>query len=141
MPKGMSAEDVLAKIKAIQGPVLINHWATWCEGCVEELPLLVELQAHFRHEVTFVGVSWELFQFERPDAIEHAEDFAREHGVAWSSLFLENRPGRFFDLFEMECMTIPQIELQNAKGEVVYRLEQVLDLEEMKRLRSALESL
>ena len=137
----MVAKDVLEKLKAIKGPVLINHWATWCDGCVEELPLLVELHAKFRNEVTFVGISWELFQFQRHDAIERAEDFAREHGVAWTSFFVENQPGRFFELFEMECMTIPQIELQNADGEAIYRLEKVLDSEEMRRLRDALESL
>ena len=45
--------------EAVFGPGkvrLVNHWATWCEGCLEELPLLVELRAALDSEVTFLGI-------------------------------------------------------------------------------------
>ena len=43
-------------------PLLVNHWATWCDGCVEELPELVELHSQIADKVDFLGVSWDGFQ-------------------------------------------------------------------------------
>lgn len=38
--------------------VLINFWATWCHGCKEELPWLVQYQKDYRHKgLTVIGIS------------------------------------------------------------------------------------
>ena len=37
------------RIEAIDAPLrLINFWATWCPPCREEIPLLVQIQNHYR---------------------------------------------------------------------------------------------
>ena len=30
---------------SIKGPIIINVWGSWCEGCREEMPYLVDLYA------------------------------------------------------------------------------------------------
>lgn len=38
--------------------VLINFWATWCHGCKEELPWLVQYQRDYRRKgLTLIGIS------------------------------------------------------------------------------------
>jgi len=134
----LSAVAIQKAISATPGPVLINHWATWCEGCVEELPLLVELHQRFGTAVTFVGISWETFQFERQDPVAHVQAFAQEHGVVWDSLLVQDRPDRLFEALEMRCQTVPQIWVLGADGQVLYRCEQVLDAAECERLATVL---
>jgi thiol-disulfide isomerase/thioredoxin len=61
-------------------PFLLNFWATWCAPCVEEMPMLAELQRdHARHGLLVVGVA--------VDEPERAQAFARELGLDYPLLF------------------------------------------------------
>ena len=56
------------------GYVVVNFFASWCEPCAEEAPLLNRLQRRLAGRGTVVGVAWN-------DASEDARGFVREHGV------------------------------------------------------------
>jgi len=38
-------------------PVVLNFWATWCVPCAAEMPLLSEMQQHYKGRVLFIAVS------------------------------------------------------------------------------------
>src|SRR5438876_26708 len=38
-------------------PLLINFWATWCDGCREEFPDLVKIDNDYRDKLNFVSIS------------------------------------------------------------------------------------
>src|ERR1700682_6042679 len=38
-------------------PLLINFWATWCDGCREEFPDLVKIDNDYRDKVNFVSIT------------------------------------------------------------------------------------
>lgn len=41
-------------------PVLVNFWATWCQPCRSEYPMLVGLAKEYRSKgVVFIGVSYD----------------------------------------------------------------------------------
>jgi cytochrome c biogenesis protein CcmG/thiol:disulfide interchange protein DsbE len=65
-------------LAALRGrPVVVNFWATWCEPCVREFPLLARTAAgHRADRLAVVGV---LVQ-DQPDA---ARAFIRQHGGGW----------------------------------------------------------
>jgi thiol-disulfide isomerase/thioredoxin len=65
-------------LAALRGrPVLVNFWATWCEPCVREFPLLRQAAAAHRAErLALVGVLVE----DQPAA---ARAFVRRHGGGW----------------------------------------------------------
>ena len=47
-------------LTALEEPVLINLWATWCAPCVVEMPLLDELSADLEGQVRVLTVSEDL---------------------------------------------------------------------------------
>lgn len=50
-------EDVLRQNRGI--PVVVNFWATWCEPCRREMPLLVDAAHAYQGEVRFIGINVE----------------------------------------------------------------------------------
>jgi cytochrome c biogenesis protein CcmG/thiol:disulfide interchange protein DsbE len=65
-------------LAALRGrPVVVNFWATWCEPCVREFPLLrAAAAAHRPDRLTVVGV----LTGDRPAA---ARDFVRAQHATW----------------------------------------------------------
>ena len=58
----MSLPDVDGKMRSLsewQGrPLLINFWATWCEPCRREIPLLKQLRAgHSKEGLEVMGIA------------------------------------------------------------------------------------
>lgn len=65
-------DGAAAKIAA-GGPVLVNFWAPWCEGCDREMPALAELAR--RGKLSVVGVSAEVKD------VASVRAFLAKHGV------------------------------------------------------------
>jgi thiol-disulfide isomerase/thioredoxin len=64
----------------LQGtPVVVNLWASWCEPCKREMPMLSRAAAD-HPDVQFLGV-------DTLDSREGAEAFIAEFGVPFPSLF------------------------------------------------------
>ena len=59
------------RLSEIDGPIVLNFWASWCEPCIEEMPEFEEVSQELAGRVTFIGVN----DGESPEtAREFAED-------------------------------------------------------------------
>lgn len=60
--------------------MLVNFWATWCKPCIEEMPMLNELQAeYFDRGVRVVGIA--------VDEVQQAREFTAGLGIGYVLLF------------------------------------------------------
>ncbi len=60
-------------------PVVVNFWASWCEPCIEEFPLLVAAaEQHAGDDLAIVGIVYQ-------DRTEAARAFMENSGAAWPS--------------------------------------------------------
>lgn len=44
-------------LRDLRGPAVVNFWATWCEPCVDEMPLLARAARDLEGQVAFLGVN------------------------------------------------------------------------------------
>ena len=67
----------------LKGPMVINVWGSWCEGCKEEMPYFVDLyetQAFESGQIQLLGINVE--ESSKEDAIQYIE----QSGMIWPHL-------------------------------------------------------
>lgn len=108
--------------------VLVQYWATWCEPCKADMPVLKELLAkHGAAGFTIVGVNLD-------QSVKDMTDYVAQNGLTWPQIFeaggLESRPAN-----EMGILTLPTMILLDNQGKVVNRSIHVAELDrELKKL-------
>ncbi len=67
----------------LKGPLLINLWGSWCEGCKQEMPYFIELYQNplFKNgQIQLLGVNVE------EKSKENAIDYIQKSGMSWPNL-------------------------------------------------------
>ena len=67
----------------LKGPMVVNVWGSWCEGCKKEMPYFVDLyktQAFKSGQIQLLGVNIE--ESSKEDAVE----YIKNSGMSWPHL-------------------------------------------------------
>ena len=124
-------------------PLIVNHWATWCDGCVRELPDLAVLRRDTKSLADFVAVGWEGFSGpgSPSDWIERVDSISREHGVDWSTMVFEGTPDELFEGLSVSKTTIPQTWVLDSSGRIVLQVHSELTLADIEAIKAKIEEL
>ena len=91
-------------------PTVINLWASWCEPCRKELPLLAKADREYAERVRFIGIDV------ADTAPESALRLAQESGVTYPQLV--DRGGR--TRAPLRYMGLPQTVFVDEQGRMVF---------------------
>ena len=98
---------------AINGPIIINVWGSWCEGCRTEMPYLVDLYATqiFKSgEIKLLGVDVE------ESTLEAGPNFIKSHSMTWPHLVDIDSKSKF-----VFGMGVPVTWFIDKNGNVTYK--------------------
>ena len=128
------------KRKLAEGPMVVNHWATWCESCETEKEALKELDR--RSGVPLVGISWDMFEGGTPDdALAAVKAMCSDVGITWNQWVVKGKPPHFFKVLDVTSKQVPQTWIIDAQGQVVETIEGPIDSDKVKAILSRVESL
>jgi len=65
--------DEIRNLISSDDVVVFNFWATWCEPCVEEIPIFTKLQDSHK-QITVIGISMDELKSE-----DQVQNFIKEH--------------------------------------------------------------
>ncbi len=135
-------DGLLGMLRPSGRPLVVNHWATWCEPCVDELPRLVRAAAGCGELADFLGVSWDLF--DNPgDASSRAKEvaaFADSAGVGYPSVLYTGAPETLFSALGLDDHRVPQTLVYAPDGRVVWHKTGVLEHDDVFPLIAAVKS-
>lgn len=135
-------DGLIGMLRPSGRPLVVNHWATWCEPCVDELPRLVRAAAGCGELADFLGVSWDLF--DNPgDASSRAKEvaaFADSAGVGYPSVLYTGAPEALFTALGLRDHRVPQTLVYAPDGRVVWHKTGVLEHDDVFPLISAVKS-
>ena len=122
------------------GPIILDHWATWYEPCVSELPILKRLGKSTT--VPLLGVSWDRFEGGTAgEVVPHVASFMEEQGLDWPTLVVDAKPATFFQRLNIDWEKVPQTWLIDSSGTVVHKVEGVVEEDQLTDLIARAEAL
>ena len=135
----INSKDLQERLQHSNWKIFV-HWATWCEGCLEELPIIEDLIQVLQElpeqiEVDVFGVSWDNFMFQNmKQAKKEVEGFYEEQNPSFSTGIISESDEDFFSFFALSNKTIPQVWLINPNGvKKIFPngigLEEILDIQ------------
>ena len=98
---------------SIKGPIIVNVWASWCEGCKEEMPYFIDLYANpvFKNgEIKLLGID-----VDEKNA-DSGPNFIKSYGMRWPHL--EDLDGRSKIVFGPG---VPVTYFIDKNGEIIHK--------------------
>ncbi|MDQ3815257.1 MAG: TlpA family protein disulfide reductase [Armatimonadota bacterium] len=118
--KPATASSLKQEIAARKGKVvLVNFWATWCPGCVDEFPYLVKLRNRYGQKglsVLFVSAD------DLAEQKEKVEPFLAEHRAQAPTWIIQGNQFEFIPAFDPNikgAFALPRTYLYNRQGQLV----------------------
>lgn len=111
--------DERARLDELEGPIVLNFWASWCAPCATEAPVLERAWKRHRN-VLFLGVN-------QQDLTGDARDFLARHDVTFPSVRdRTDQTGRSWGL-----TGLPETFFLDARGKVVGHVIGAVDADKL----------
>ena len=135
-----SVEEISKDIHSCSGWRLIHHWATWCDGCMEEIDDIQLFSSLLKERgIPTLGLSWELFNGTPPQhALPVVQHVHMSHSLGFESRLVKGEPDDFFEKLQLQEHQIPQTAIYKD-GVCVYSHLGILSKEEQEKIQTIIQ--
>jgi len=106
--------------------VLIDYWGTWCKPCIENLPILQNLEKKHSNKLSIISIAYDY-------DINAVKKFDLEHNTVWQSCFIDRTKQQSL-IQSLKVQVYPTYRLYNQKGELVFHGGTAKDLEQINEI-------
>ena len=124
--KAIDAKELATFLAQLGGkPLVVHHFATWCDPCREELPMLGREMSLLDVAYHSVAISWDLFMEPvGPDGyaatLSGCEEMLKQTGARFQHLLLyTGTPEELFRSQSIATGTVPYTEVRSPGGETL----------------------
>jgi cytochrome c biogenesis protein CcmG, thiol:disulfide interchange protein DsbE len=114
------ADGATTNLADVDGPAVINLWATWCVPCRREIPDFEEVNRARGDEITFVGINV-------GEDADQAQEFIEEVGATYDQYLDPDGHA----VTELDTAAMPVTIIIDADGEMVTRHLGPMDQDEL----------
>lgn len=139
-PPLLALPALQAACRAAGRPLILHHWATWCEPCEEELPLVQQLYEAVQGHADFLAISWDLLDARgTPEAVAtEVKAFLEARGCTFPACVFEGSAEALFSGLSLSFQRIPQTLVVQEGGVVLRHIQGPLTALEGVQLRQML---
>jgi len=124
-------------------PLVVHHFATWCDPCEKELPILERLLQEGRGAgARSVAIAWDLFMapVKPEEAVRVCGEFLNRVGASFDRLLIyTGTPEELFARLSLADGTVPYTDVRDRDGAIVATFPQPLfAADEQRRFTDAL---
>ncbi|MEK8128503.1 TlpA disulfide reductase family protein [Paenibacillus filicis] len=101
-------------------PLVIHFWASWCEACSIEVPMLKKLYEQYQDQIDFMGIN-----VSTEEKLDNIQKFIEKHGISYPVLLDEHKHAA--DLYELHAL--PTVFLIDRNGFVLDTFHMIDPLE------------
>jgi cytochrome c biogenesis protein CcmG, thiol:disulfide interchange protein DsbE len=97
-------------------PVIVNFWASWCDSCIEEMPLLEATWQEYKDDVLFVGIQTQ----ERGNKKEAGNGFLDRFSITYPNI-IDDTNGKSLAAIDYALFGLPETFFIRADGTLLYK--------------------
>jgi cytochrome c biogenesis protein CcmG, thiol:disulfide interchange protein DsbE len=97
-------------------PIVLNFWASWCDPCIEEMPLLQATYQEYKDEVLFIGVQTQ----ERGNKKEAGNNFLDRFNITYPNV-VDDTNGKSLAAIDYALFGLPETFFIRVDGTLLYK--------------------
>ena len=110
--------------EALDKPLVVNSWATWCPFCVDELPDFAEIQKEYKDKIEVIAIN-------RKESLSQINEYINNMGIGQNLTFWQDKEDSFYRTIGGFAM--PETIFINEFGETVYHKRGVMSIDEARQ--------
>jgi thiol-disulfide isomerase/thioredoxin len=95
---------------------IIDFWGSWCEPCIEELPLLVSTHDKYLNKVNFVSIAVDYSK-----NIEKLKGLITQNNLVWPQVWVDRHERDNNPVSDYKVVGYPTTVLLDGNGTIIYR--------------------
>lgn len=106
--------------------LIVNYWATWCEPCIKEIPILIDFYNKNMDKVEILGLNNDNVD------IHLVYEFKDTFNINYPIILNNNVNSKYYSYF-VDLLGLPTTVIYSQKGDLLHTFIGVIDIQDLEK--------